>query len=286
VSVGCLCLFRLPWYVRGLDKTKFFLRFCCQIRSVLGNEWGQSVSNALTALQHIPAPCPNRERRDYGGSYMSLRRFVPWIMVLGIALAIEPTSARAVSADQSALIQMCNDWLNHGEVDRMALDTSNGYALVGCHGVHAGGEFVARKQGERWGYLFRGGGVATVDDLTRHGVPASISNYLVTSIKTSSPMPWPTATPCAWLQQMYPPTQEGFEKYHLSTNLQTEVLKWVAKMSAEDKRYAKWMVLKSPQYGDTLLVFSAKPGDESWGAVNTNMNIDQLTCEIVPMPGA
>ncbi len=106
---------------------------------------------------------------------------------------------------------------------------------------------------------------------------------------SSEPVPRPSASGCAMSQQMYPPTQHAFDEQHLSAKQQAEVRKWVSKMSADDRRYAKWWIAPSSEYGPTLLVFSAKPltgGDEAWTAVNTNILINVVACDYYPYPGA
>ena len=105
-------------------------------------------------------------------------------------------------------------------------------------------------------------------------------------VSSSPPIPVPSATNCDMFQQMYPPTQQAFNKQHLSTKQQAEVLKWVAKMSTEDRRYAKWWLAPSSQYGNLLLVFSTNPVRETWETVNRNVWINPKTCEWYPYPGA
>lgn len=101
-----------------------------------------------------------------------------------------------------------------------------------------------------------------------------------------TPIPRPSASGCAMFQQMYPPTQQAFDEQHLSAKQQAEVLKWVAKMSPDDRRYAKWWLAPSSQYGPLLLVFSTKSvRGETWDAVNRNVSIDFVTCEYFPHPG-
>ena len=116
-----------------------------------------------------------------------------------------------------------------------------------------------------------------------------VKNYVGES--SSSPIPRPSATNCAMFEQMYPPTNEAFEEHHLSAKQQAEVRKWVAKMSSDDKRYAKWWLAPSrQQFGPPhLLVFSAEPlndGVITWTAVNTNVWINPVDCDYYPYPRA
>lgn len=105
----------------------------------------------------------------------------------------------------------------------------------------------------------------------------------------ASPTPLPSATPCAFVEQMFPPTNEAFEEHHLSAAQRAEVLKWVAKIPASDKAFAKWMQPWAPSNG-ALVILDAKPisvenGQYSpWTAINTNMFVNPRTCDIGALP--
>jgi hypothetical protein len=101
------------------------------------------------------------------------------------------------------------------------------------------------------------------------------------------PVPNPSVSACQSLQDLHSPTQLEFGEYHLNSEQKAEVVKWVAKMNANDRQHAKWMLVRSPQYGNRILVFSARPTHEDgWIAVNHNVEFNFVTCEVYPYPGA
>jgi hypothetical protein len=109
---------------------------------------------------------------------------------------------------------------------------------------------------------------------------------------TQSPGPVPSATPCAIFTHMFAPTQAAFHENNLTSAEQTYIMKFVAKMPASDRQYAKWLRTGSssePGYG--LIIFSATPlsyqggGYWPWLAVNTNVFVDPHACEVNAYPG-
>jgi len=93
------------------------------------------------------------------------------------------------------------------------------------------------------------------------------------------------STPCAFFADMYPVSDASFSAHHSTAKERGEILHWSAKVTTQNRKYVRWMRWHG------LIVFVANPnynragyGDYAWGALNTNVEVDQVRCEIFAIP--
>jgi uncharacterized membrane protein len=117
------------------------------------------------------------------------------------------------------------------------------------------------------------------------------------------------AAPHCWIyDHIYPPTDAAFKSQHVTAAERTEIEKWAAlsspglerlararspwarRLSASEQHLVRWM--RAPFTGD-VLVFVARPIEKSpsgayspWVALNANVLINPITCEVGAYPTA
>lgn len=94
-----------------------------------------------------------------------------------------------------------------------------------------------------------------------------------------------TSSPCPFFADMYTVSAASFVAHHATSKERSEILRWDAKVSTQNRKYVRWMRWHG------LIVFVANPnynrsgyGEYMWGALNKNVVVDQVRCEIFVGP--
>ena len=127
------------------------------------------------------------------------------------------------------------------------------------------------------------------------------------SSSASISLPAPTPTRCWIYDKIYPATQAAFDSQHLTSAERKEVEKWNKPASpaqvrlikaaspwaipptAADVHFIRWM---RSGWGHSLFIFVARPiimksqGYSPWVALNTNVFINPVECEVGAYPTA
>ena len=100
----------------------------------------------------------------------------------------------------------------------------------------------------------------------------------------------PTPTPstrCFIYERIFPATAAAYRSEHLTGAESSEIEKWAAKVTASDRSFVRWM--RNLYSGKGFFVFVARPlyptTHEVWMAVNANIMIDPVECEMDAVPG-
>lgn len=112
------------------------------------------------------------------------------------------------------------------------------------------------------------------------------------SSHTPVPTPMPSARGCNYFKHLYPPTAESFDKHHLSAVQRRYIVKYVNKIPAAERRYAKWTF--DADLDEGLIIYDAfpvRPDDAigshaAWTAMNTNGAFDPIECHEIITPVA
>ena len=110
--------------------------------------------------------------------------------------------------------------------------------------------------------------------------------------RTPLPTPMPSAKDCEYFKRLYPVTNESFDKHHLSAAQRRFIMKYVKKIRAAERPYAKWTFDADSDEGLLIYnVFPVQPDDAigshaAWVAMNTNVAFDPIECNPIIMPNA
>lgn len=74
---------------------------------------------------------------------------------------------------------------------------------------------------------------------------------------TPAPTPMPSAHDCYYFKRLYPATVESFDRHHLSAAQRRFIVKYVKKIPAAERRFAKWTFDADVDEG--LLIYDAFP---------------------------
>jgi hypothetical protein len=109
---------------------------------------------------------------------------------------------------------------------------------------------------------------------------------------TPVPTPMPSAHDCYYFKRLYPATAESFDRHHLSAAQRRFITKYVKKIPAPERDFAKWTFDADVDEG--LLIYDAFPvrpedaiGSHAvWMAMNTNVAFDPIECRPIITPNA
>ena len=102
-----------------------------------------------------------------------------------------------------------------------------------------------------------------------------------------APTPTPT-TRCYLYDRIFPATREAYRRERLTIAETSEIEKSAAKVTSSDRSFVRWM--RNLYSGKGFFVFVARPlyptTHQVWMALNTNIMIDPVECEMNAVPGA
>ena len=105
-------------------------------------------------------------------------------------------------------------------------------------------------------------------------------------LRTLTSSPTPMSTSHCWIyDKIYPATNEAFKSQHLTSAERQEIERWAKSVVPRRRQFVRWM--RDPS-SDDLFIFVAQPLypkiPTPWQALNTNIVIDAVTCEVGAFP--
>jgi hypothetical protein len=94
--------------------------------------------------------------------------------------------------------------------------------------------------------------------------------------------------PTCWIyQKMFPATADSYRRQHVKPAEQHLIEKWAGRVPAPERSLVRW--IRDPR-DSSIYVFVASPQTTKllteWQALNTNIAVDTVNCELHAMPGA
>ncbi len=94
--------------------------------------------------------------------------------------------------------------------------------------------------------------------------------------------------PTCWIyQKMFPATADSYKREHVKLAEQHVIEKWANRVPAPERSLVRW--IRDPS-DSSIYVFVASPQTTriltEWQALNTNVAVDIVNCELHAMPGA
>ena len=121
------------------------------------------------------------------------------------------------------------------------------------------------------------------------GIYLMLPRTYIASVTLVSPSPSSTSTTRCWIyDKIFPATAQAYKSAHASVVEKQEVEKWAVSVPTSQRSLVRWM--RDPYNAKFVYVFVAHPLYPTvrtpWSALNANVFVDTVDCEIGAFPRA